>query len=88
MAKKCNNAPCSASFCFATSCSEVDQPVLSPLSSQASELVGLWLMSPAAVQRALMLSNDIFFKDHVVVVGTLLAGIGPTCRGYPWCRPQ
>ena len=35
-----------------------------------------------------MLSNDIFFKDHVVVVGTLLAGIGPTCRGYPWCRPQ
>lgn len=39
-------------------------------------------------KRALMLSNDIFFKDHVVVVGTLLAGIGPTCRGYPWCRPQ
>ncbi|KAL3143320.1 hypothetical protein ABBQ38_002159 [Trebouxia sp. C0009 RCD-2024] len=39
-------------------------------------------------KRALMLHNDIFFKDHVVVVGTLLAGIGPTCRGYPWCRPQ
>lgn len=53
-------------------------------------------MMPAASQemfncfckRALMLSSDIFFKDHVVVVGTLLAGIGPTCRGYPWCRPQ
>ena len=46
------------------------------------------MMFFGAVQRALMLSNDIFFKDHVVIVGTLLAGIGPTCRGYPWCRPQ
>ena len=43
---------------------------------------------PCTVQRAPMLVNDIFFKDHVVVVGTLLAGIGPTCRGFPWCRPQ
>ena len=48
----------------------------------------LCITIPVPVQRALMLSNDIFFKDYVVVVGTLLAGIGPTCRGYPWCRPQ
>lgn len=40
------------------------------------------------LQRALMLSNDVFFKNHVVIIDTLLAGIGPTCRGYPWCRPQ
>eukprot|EP00891_Asterochloris_glomerata_P001651 jgi/Astpho2/1651/Aster-04087 len=39
-------------------------------------------------KKAVMQVNDAFFEGHVVVMGTLLAGIGPTCRGYPYCREE
>lgn len=32
--------------------------------------------------------NDPLFMDKAVVIGTSVAGIGPTCRGFPWCRPR
>ena len=27
-------------------------------------------------------------KNTVLVMETALVGIGPTCRGFPWCRPN
>jgi len=33
-------------------------------------------------------TDELFFKDRVVVIRTALFGIGPTCRGFPWCRPN
>ena len=44
--------------------------------------------SCCGLQKAVMQVNDAFFEGHVVVIGTLLAGIGPTCRGYPYCREE
>lgn len=31
---------------------------------------------------------DPYFSDKVVIIHKAVAGIGPTCRGFPWCRPR
>ena len=33
-------------------------------------------------------TDELVFRDRVVLIRTALAGIGPTCRGFPWCRPK
>ena len=39
-------------------------------------------------QHPMRQTDELIFKDRVVVIKTALIGIGPTCRGFPWCRPK
>ena len=44
--------------------------------------------SEGGMQHPLRQTDELIFKDRVVVIRTALFGIGPTCRGFPWCRPK
>lgn len=44
--------------------------------------------SCVVLQHPMRQTDDLIFKDRVVVIKTALIGVGPTCRGFPWCRPK
>lgn len=32
--------------------------------------------------------NDGRLDFNPVIIDRMVIGVGPTCRGYPWCRPR
>ncbi|KAK9814303.1 hypothetical protein WJX72_003660 [[Myrmecia] bisecta] len=37
-------------------------------------------------KHSMRLTNDPIFDNKVLVINHMMAGIGPECRGFPWCR--
>lgn len=47
-----------------------------------------WSSLLNVMQHPMRQTDELIFKDRVVVLKTALIGVGPTCRGFPWCRPK
>ncbi|KAK9844471.1 hypothetical protein WJX74_002909 [Apatococcus lobatus] len=47
-----------------------------------------WEMFGCFTKHPLRQANDPAFQGRAIIIRELVAGIGPTCRGFPWCRPR
>eukprot|EP00887_Chlorella_sp_A99_P002489 scaffold10.g2489.t1 len=45
-------------------------------------------MFPCLTKYPLLRINDGRLNHTAAVIGKTVAGIGPVCRGFPWCRPR